>query len=581
MALGGVLMLAAAGAALLPPLVMKRIVDDAISQRDLNLLGRLAALLAGLYVAGALLELAANSIFVVTGQAVLHDVRRTVFRRVLSLPMEFLERRQSGYLTARLGEISSLGALFSAGTFKIALAVLEFGGVLAVMLTMNARLTFMLLAFLPLYYVAVRFLSGGYRRTSKQLLEAGETMSAKLQETLGGVAEVKNLGAEEWRAREAIRLSDEYVRAGVRQGALTTVGSQTLLLITNLVTVALLYLAGRSIVAGTFTLGGYLAFAGYVGKLLAPFGHLMSYTLMVQPALAALERVGEFLDQDTEEERSRGKLSPGRIDSILFQDVCFAYPGMGNRGPAALNGVSFAVARPAGVGIVGPNGAGKSTIVKLLLGYYPDYEGKILINGREVRELNVLELRRRIAVVSQDPFLFDGTVEENLELAIPTETAGPPEGGGAGKVTAHDPSRAKEPKGRRKRTSVADALALIQAGRPAAARLLERLPQGLATRVGEGGRRLSGGQRQIVAILRALLREADVIVFDEATAHLDEEMRGLLREVLQQLFSDRICVVLTHDPDLAGLTEQQIRLEGGRVAATPIDRGAVNSYDQE
>lgn len=116
-----------------------------------------------------------------------------------------------------------------------------------------------------------------------------------------------------------------------------------------------------------------------------------------------------------------------------------------------------------------------------------------------------------------------------------------------------------------KGTRVEDALAKAWEERPVVARLLERLPQGLATQVGEGGRRLSGGQRQIVAILRALLREADVVVFDEATAHLDEEIRGLLREVVQRLFSDRICIILTHDPDLASLTEVEICLDGGKV----------------
>lgn len=549
--LGCLLMLVVAGTALLPPLVMKRIVDDAISRGDLGLPGRLAAVLAGLYVVNALLDFAANAVFLVTGQSVLHEIRRTVFRRVLSLPIEFLERKQTGYLTARLGEISSVGVLFSSGTFKILVSVVEFVGVLVIMLTMNARLTAMLLAFLPLYYVAVRFLSGGYRRASKQLMETGEIMSAKLQETFEGVAEVKNLGAEERRAQEAIRLSDEFVRAGVRHGTLTMVGSQVLILITSLITVAVLYLAGRGIVGGTFTLGGYLAFAGYMGKLLAPFGHLMSYTLTVQPALAALERVGEFLDEVTEEERFSGKPSPGPIERIGFRNVRFAYPSAPDR--LALDGVSFAATRPVSLSIVGPNGAGKSTVVKLLLGYYPGYQGQILVNDRELRDLNVLELRRQIAIVSQDPFLFDGTVAENLELATPTRMRMRMQGAGE--------ERERKTKGMR----VEDALAKAQEERPVVARLLERLPQGLATQVGEGGRRLSGGQRQIVAILRALLREADIVVFDEATAHLDEEMRGLLREVVQRLFSDRICIIITHDPDLASLTEVEIRLESGRV----------------
>lgn len=540
-------MLAVAGIALFPPLVMKRIVDDAISNGDLSLLGKLALILAGLYVASTIFDLVANAIFLVTGQSILHEIRRMVFRRVLRLPIEFLERKQTGYLTARLGEISSVAMLFSSGTFKIIVSVVEFVGVLVIMLSMNARLTLMLLAFLPLYYVAVRLLSGSYRHTSKELMETGETMSAKLQEAFDGVAEVKNLGAEEHRAQEAIRLSDEFVRAGVRQGAVFTVGGQALTLITSLITVAFLYLVGRDIIRGTFTLGGYLAFAGYIGRLLAPFGHMMNYTLMVQPALAALERVNEFVNEVTEEERFSGKPSPGVIDRIEFRNVRFAYPSSPDK--TVLDEISFEANRPMSLSITGPNGAGKSTVIKLLLGYYPSYDGQILINARELRELNVLDLRRRIAVVSQDPFLFDGTVAENLELALQASSEVP--GGDA------EPSRHK--------ALLEHALARLQQKQPLVAKLLERFPQGLAAQVGEGGRQLSGGQRQIVAILRALLREADVVIFDEATAHLDDEIRELVREGVQRLFSEKICVVLTHDPDLAALTKSQVRLEAGRM----------------
>jgi len=544
---GILFMLAVAGIALFPPLVMKRIVDDAISNGDLSLLGKLALILAGLYVASTIFDLVANAIFLVTGQSILHEIRRMVFRRVLRLPIEFLERKQTGYLTARLGEISSVAMLFSSGTFKIIVSVVEFVGVLVIMLSMNARLTLMLLAFLPLYYVAVRLLSGSYRHTSKELMETGETMSAKLQEAFDGVAEVKNLGAEEHRAQEAIRLSDEFVRAGVRQGAVFTVGGQALTLITSLITVAFLYLVGRDIIRGTFTLGGYLAFAGYIGRLLAPFGHMMNYTLMVQPALAALERVNEFVNEVTEEERFSGKPSPGVIDRIEFRNVRFAYPSSPDK--TVLDEISFEANRPMSLSITGPNGAGKSTVIKLLLGYYPSYDGQILINARELRELNVLDLRRRIAVVSQDPFLFDGTVAENLELALQASSEVP--GGDA------EPSRHK--------ALLEHALARLQQKQPLVAKLLERFPQGLAAQVGEGGRQLSGGQRQIVAILRALLREADVVIFDEATAHLDDEIRELVREGVQRLFSEKICVVLTHDPDLAALTKSQVRLEAGRM----------------
>mgnify|MGYP003778961755 CR=1 FL=1 len=175
----------------------------------------------------------------------------------------------------------------------------------------------------------------------------------------------------------------------------------------------------------------------------------------------------------------------------------------------------------------------------LLLGYYTDYSGRIRIDGQDLRELNVLEIRRLVGVVAQDPFLFDGTVADNLELAANGRM-----GGFAGRTGRIDQA--------------------VRQNR-VLERLLSRLPEGLATKVGEGGRNLPGGQRQTVAIARAFLRCARIVVFDEATAHLDSEAHAVVEEAVQELFSDRLCIVLTHDPGLARIARQRVRMNQGRV----------------
>jgi len=535
---GTILMVALALIGLVPPLIMRSIVDEAIPSGSLATLAARALLLIGLYAGCSVLSLVSSTLFVVTSQKILHEVRRSVFRHMVSLPLEILEKNQTGYLTARMSEITALGPLFGSGAFKTVVSALEFVGVLIIILTLNVPLTFVLLAFLPAFYVATRYVSGGYRRTSKALFQTGGLMSGKLQETFQGMSEVKSLGLEDKRAGEAIRLSSEVARVGIKQGQVAIFGTEAMILIGSLVSTSLLFFSGRGIIAGTFTLGGYLAFSAYVGKVLGPFSYVMTYAQTIQPALGALDRLDEFLRETTERTRYAGKPAVARVERVEFRDVAFTYPARPEK--LALAGLSLDLRRPGVVCLVGPNGAGKSTVVRLLLGYYTTYQGEIMINGRELRDLDVLAWRRKVAIVSQEPFLFDGTVRENLELVEGID------GGGA--------------------------LERLN-GNTAVATLVARLPQALDTPVGEGGRRLSGGQRQIVAVLRALLREAEVVIFDEATAHLDAEVKDVLRGAIRTLFVGKLCLVITHDSTLATVGDVTVHLEDGRVVGTETSAG--------
>jgi len=531
---GTALMLLAAAASLAPPLVIRDIIDGAIARRDAAWLSKLVLVLAGLLAVSAGVGLTAEWVFLTASQKALHAIRRVVFSHVLALPVEYLERTQTGYLTARMSEVSSLGVLFNSGTFRIAVSLFQFAGAAVILLRMNPRLTLLVFAFLPLYYLATRFLAVRYRRASKAYLQRYGVMSGQLQETFQGMSEVKNLGVEDKRAKEATHLSDEVARAATSQGRVGILGSGLLSLVTGLITVGVLYLSGRSIIAGTFTLGGYMAFSAYVGQLLGPFHYVMSFAYGLQPALAALDRVAEFLREGTEPERDEAKADPGRIQRIEFRDVSFAYPSRPDRD--VLRGVQFAVGRPGVLRIAGANGTGKSTLVRLLLGYNTGYRGQILVNGRELRELNILALRRRMGIVSQEPFLFDGTVRENLELACDGKS-------GLLQSGSFD-------------SGLEDGLI---------GRLIDHLPQGLETLVGEGGGRLSGGQRQTVAILRAFVRGSDVVVLDEVTAHLDPEVKGIVREASRSLFADRLCIIIT--PRRAPLDPGQVEVVLGRSRA--------------
>lgn len=530
---GSLLMVVLAGISVLPPLVTRNIIDGSIVRKDVTSLAGLCLILGALYIVISVLNWLTSLVFTKVSQKALHEIRRIVFTRIVNLPVGQFEGVQTGYLMARMGEISSLGLLFSSSTFRMGVSLLEFVGALAIMFRMNAGLTRVVLGVVPLYYIAASVQTRGYRLAAKMMMQANGLMAGKVQETFMGIKEVKNLRLEAKRTQEAVSLSQEFAQASTRQGVIAATSTESLVLLSSIVSTAVLFLAGRRIINDTLTIGTWIAFSTYIGKMISPVSYFATFGLSVQPALAALERTAEFLSQSTEEERDTGKPLIDGIHTLEFRNVSFRYPNEPQR--LVLDHINWSARRPSVTTIIGPNGSGKSTLIKLLLGYYPAYEGEVLVNGVELRELNVLSLRNRIAVVSQQPFLFQGTVADNLTAV---------EG-----VTL-DSLKTLSSKG----NGVCEAL-------------IRRLPLGLATPIAEGGANLSGGQRKIVAILRALLGQSDIVVFDEVTANLDDAASDLAKEAVKSVFADRLCIVVTHDRSWEGIAHNEIQLVEGRLVS--------------
>ncbi len=357
-------------------------------------------------------------------------------------------------------------------------------------------------------------------------MEKGAVLSRQIQDTLSGVDVVKVFSSEERETARIHNFLEDYKRANIKRTVIFTYSSELLSLIGAAGGFLVLWYSGWDIIRGNFTVGSYIAFSGYLAKLYGPTHMLANIGLSFQPAFTALQRVSELMGLGGEEKDSGIKID--RLQGVIeFRDVSFAYDSK-----PALRNVSFKISAGERVLIAGPNGSGKSTLVKLMLGLYRAQEGEILIDGHKVENLSLSSLREKISIVSQNTFLFNDTIWNNVFYSRP-------------EASEADIKKAVELSG--------------------SAEFIQKLEEGYMTKVGETGKRLSGGEKQKIAIARALLKEADILIFDEATAHLDKESESKVEQLIKDNFKDKTYLIISHKKkDIYGI-DKVIELEDGKI----------------
>jgi subfamily B ATP-binding cassette protein MsbA len=403
------------------------------------------------------------------------------------------------------------------------------------MLMLSWRLTLLALLLLPVVFRITQRTSHGLRATSRQVYEKNAEVSRQVQEALAGVRTVKTFAGEEREARKVEGSLRQFLRSGITQSVIGSLAGELMTVSSAIAGFLVLGVSALEIIAGRFTLGDYLAFSAYMLKLHAPVQLLATLGLTLQPGMVALRRVLELFDRIAEEDRP-GSLEVERLrGEIAFEQVEFNYEGQAD----VLRGASFRAGAGERVAIIGPSGAGKTTIAQLLLGLYRPRRGAILFDGRDIRRLSLNRLRERIGVVSQDVFLFNDTVRNNIRYSR--------EG-----ASDEEVARAAE---------LADAQAFIA-----------ELPAGYETVVGEQGVALSGGQRQRLSIARAILKDPDVILLDEATSQLDPGSEERICRALLRSFAGKTLIVIGHRRSTAfelGV-ERVYELADGRLEVVPV-----------
>jgi len=476
------------------------------------------ALLFGSFVAVAVLNFAGRRVLGRFGQAFQHAVRTEVFDTVQRLEMDYFDRHDTGEVMSVLNddvqELQSLvGGVMARGLSLVTVAVASY----AYLLWLNWQLA-VVLAVVP---VVLFGMSYGFSRwiEPKRLAvrERVGDLNSRLNNNIDGVSVIKAFGTERTereRVREASRNHREAQWdahwASATMDPVTRAVSQLARVVT-LVLGGVWVISGPPLFfTGTLTPGALYVFYRYVGSLMVAMQGVAEVVDAYQTGKAAATRLQGVVEHDSVVDRPDARDLTDPDGAVAYDDVTFTYP---SRDEPTLSNVSFDVDSGETVGIVGPTGAGKSTVLKLLLRYYEADRGTITVDGTDVRDVTVESLRDAIGYVSQDPFLFYGTVRENVAYARPE----------------------------------ADDEAVVEAATLAGAHeFVADLPDGYDTMVGERGVKLSGGQRQRIAIARAILRDPAILVLDEATSHVDNETEVLIQRTLEELAADRTTFVVAH-----------------------------------
>jgi len=524
------------------PYIIKLVIDRNIMPRVMEGLGgRIGLFFAAQAGAMGFLYLQMFTVSII-GQRVILKIRADMFGRFQRLPVSFFDRTPTGRVMTRLtSDVEALQELISSGLVSTVGSVTVLVGIAAVLLWMDARLALVTFAVLPALVLFVELLKKFIREANREMRRKLARLNAFLQEHLSGVAVVKAFVQEGKSVREFDARNDEYAAESIRLTNFYSVYFPGVELFASVAIALLLWQGGVRVIAGAVTFGTLVAFLEYAQKFFSPIKDISDKYNILQSALASSERIFQVLDTEVSPEYRIGESGPGMEErptprdlssatqpAIEFRDVWFSYPkGDGAEGEMVLRGVSFALHEGETGAIVGATGAGKTTILNLLCRFYEISRGEIRLFGKDVREIPREELRRMVSLVLQDPFLFSGTIRENVEA-----------GGG-------ELDRAVEVAG--------------------VARFSASWETGLATQVGERGGHLSVGQRQLVSFARALSRDPKILVLDEATSSVDPVTEHEVQGALGKILSGRTSLVVAHRLSTILSSDRIIVMHRGKV----------------
>jgi subfamily B ATP-binding cassette protein MsbA len=547
--LAGLFAAIAAGALLelaVPWVMGFMLLDGVIRDRNLTALPLVALLLTGIFVGQKVCGFAQEYLHELANQRVIHALRCDFYDHLQRMPLTFFERRRTGELLSRVtSDVDTVDGLLRTLVQDVATEIAVLAGTLAFLYTVNARLTLFILPTVAALALSVFF----FKRTAKQYARRVRALIGELAalaaETIGGIRIVKAYCGERYEAGRFAQRSDELLRARVTSAKLQSGYSSIVDLCVFAGTLTVVVVATPWVVAGTFTVGGLVAYLVYLGKLNGPAKKLSKVNLSIQKILASADRIFEVMSQPAEDHIERHppalpvRSNPvpehiparGGAAAVRFDHVTFAY----EPDRPVITAFDMDVEAGAYVALVGRSGAGKTTVASLLLRFYDPTGGRILIDGVPLTSVPLPELRRQIGLVQQDVFLFSGTIRDNIAYARPD-------------------------------ARTADVLAAARVAN--AHEFIERLPQGYDSPIGERGVTLSGGQRQRLAIARALLTNPRVLVFDEATSHLDSESERLVRHGLAAAARGRTVITIAHRLSTIAGADRIIVLDAGEIVET-------------
>jgi ABC-type multidrug transport system fused ATPase/permease subunit len=526
-----VALLLATGAALAPPYLAGRAIDDGIRDKDVDALTIIVLAFLGAALINWVATYAQTFLINWVGQRALQDLRIELFQHLQRLSIGFYSRNKAGVLISRItNDVQALDQLVTEGISTLFSATLTLVGTAVILVLLDAELamiTFLTFPVLLVASVAFRLASAGaYALTRVKIAH----VTAYLQETLSGVRVVRAFGQEGRHRSRFAELNDEHREANMKTVYLNAAYFPAVELLSAVATAAILIYGGNQVLdGGGVTIGVLASFVFYLQSFFDPIQSLSQLYTTYQAGMAALDKIFELLDERPDIADADDAIELPRVrGEISFEDVTFSYGG----DALALDDVTLVVPPGQTLALVGATGAGKSTLAKLVARFYDPDEGRVLIDGHDLRDVTERSLRSQLGIVPQESFLFSGTIRDNIAFGRPDATD-------------------------------EDVRAAAQA--VGAHEFIERLPEGYETEVGERGGHLSAGQRQLVAFARAAAADPRILILDEATSNVDVRTEAQIEHGLRRLLAGRTAIVIAHRLSTIRGAGRIVVLDHGRI----------------
>jgi len=517
--------------------------DRFLSPEPMLGIAQISGLFLSVLLLGFLFEFTQTYMMQWTGQKVMFDMRSQLYRHLQRMDISFFDKNPVGRLVTRVTtDVDALNEMFTSGVVSIVEDVFVLAAILGVMLAKNWRLALIAFVVLPIIIAATQIFRKAVRDSYRRIRIAIARINSFLQEHVSGIIPLQLFNRERKSYEEFAAVNAQHMEAfkdAIMAYALYYPVVETL---SSIAIACVLWYGGHSVLAGITTLGVLVAFMQYAQRFFRPIQDLSEKFNILQSAMAAAERVFKLLDTEPQIQSPMVEKVPNGPGRIEFDDVWFAYRRVpvekdgkavpGEEWDWILRGVSFTIEPGETVAIVGHTGAGKTTLISLLLRFYDVQKGAVRIDGVDVREMNLQDLRRRCGVVLQDPFLFSGTIADNIRL-------------GSAHVTREAVERA--------------------ANEVNVAEFIQSLPEGFDSLLQERGNTLSTGQKQLVSFARALAHNPRILILDEATSSVDTDTEFRVREALTRLVEGRTSLIIAHRLSTIQRADKIIVMHKGKV----------------
>lgn len=546
MALGAWLsLLVGTGAMLVIPRLSQEIIDRGIGGRDPQLILTLSLTMIGLALLRAVFQFAQGVWAARTAQGIAYDLRNALYDQIQSLSFGYHDRAQTGQLLTRAtSDVDVVQRFVGQGAIMLLSAVLMMAGALILLFTLNAHLALIMLVVIPLTFGVFAVFARVAMPLFRQVQQRLGNLNTVLQENLAGVRVVKAFVRETYEATRYEAVNREFYDVNIQVNNVLSLAFPTIFGILNLTTLAVYWMGGNQVIGGTLTIGELVAFASYIMMAFFPVMMIGMIIAMTSSAAASATRVFEILDARSDiVERPDAIALPPLDGRVAFEDVTFRYY---SGGEPVLKDVSLVAEPGQTVALLGATGSGKSTIINLIPRFYEVSEGRVTVDGYDVRDLTLDSLRAQIGVVLQETTLFEGTIRENIAFGRPD-------------------------------ASEEEILTAAQAAE--AADFIAGFSRGYDTLVGERGVTLSGGQKQRIAIARALLLNPCILILDDATSSVDLATEQRIQAALERLMEGRTSFVIAQRVSTVVNADQILVLDQGEIVARGTHRELLDSSE--